>query len=77
MKEAHGKGSEIMHRYEMRSRKRKTLVDHNKSSMDDAQRLEEKGKKKVLIKPKEDVDEAIEDNHNVQALKLLVQTLQW
>jgi hypothetical protein len=33
-----------MHRYEMRSRKRKVLVDHNKSTMDDEQRLKERGK---------------------------------
>jgi hypothetical protein len=52
-----------MHRYEIRSRKRKVLADHNKSIMDEEQRLKERGKKHVLIKPKEEVDEAIKDNH--------------
>jgi prefoldin subunit 5 len=43
---------------------------------DDEQGLKEKGKKQVLIKPKEEVDEAIKDNHQVQALKKQIQTLQ-
>jgi hypothetical protein len=32
-------------------------------------RLKERGKKHVLIKPKEEADEDIKDNHQVQALK--------
>jgi hypothetical protein len=44
--------------------------------MDEEKRLKEKGKKHVLIKPKGEVDEAVKDNHHVQALKLQVQTLQ-
>jgi hypothetical protein len=45
MKEAHRKGPEITHRYEMRSKKRRMLADHNKAIMDEEQRLKERGKK--------------------------------
>jgi hypothetical protein len=62
MKEAHRKGPEITHRYEMRSRKRRMLVDHNKAIMDEEQRLKERGKKQVLIKPKVEADEGINDS---------------
>jgi hypothetical protein len=65
-----------MHMYEMRSRKMKVLVDHNKYVMNEEQRLKEKGKNYVLIKPKEEVDEVVKDNHQVQALKKQIQTLQ-
>jgi len=37
--------------------------------MDDEKRLKERGKMRVLIKPKEEVDEVVKDNHQVQALK--------
>jgi hypothetical protein len=76
MEEAHKGGPEITHRYEMRSRGSRMLVDHNKAIMDEEQRLKDKGKKQVLVKPKEEVDEATKDNHRVQALRLQVQTLQ-
>jgi hypothetical protein len=53
MKEAHKRGLEITHRYEMRSRRRRMLVDHNKAIMDEEQILKDQGKKKVLVEPNE------------------------
>jgi len=75
IKEAHGRGFEEMHRYEMRSKKGKIPADHIKYATNHEQGLKEKGKKKVLIKPKKEADEAIKENHHVQALKQKIQTL--
>jgi len=61
MKEAHRKGPEITHRYEMSSRKRIILADHNKAIMDEENRLKFRGKNKVLIKPKVEANEFIND----------------
>jgi hypothetical protein len=44
MKEENRRGPEITHRYEMRFRRSRMLDDHNKSIMDEEQRLKEKGK---------------------------------
>jgi len=60
----------------MRSKKSRILADHKKAIMDEEQRLKEKGKKQVLVKLKEEADEAAKDNHQVHSLKLQVQTLQ-
>jgi hypothetical protein len=76
MKEANRRGPKITHRYEMRSKRSKMLVDHNKVIMDEEKIFKEKGKKQVLIKPKEEFDEAVKDNHQVQSIRLKVQTLQ-
>jgi hypothetical protein len=35
MKDIHRKGSEVMQRYEMRSKKMKVIADHNKSIMNE------------------------------------------
>jgi hypothetical protein len=45
MKEAHIRGPEITHMYEMRSRRSRMLDDHNKFIMDEEERLKENGKK--------------------------------
>jgi len=52
------------------------LVDHNKVSIYDKQRLKDRGKRQILIKPKVEVDEDINDNHQVQTLKQPIHTLQ-
>ena len=69
IKESHGKGFEVIHMYEIRSRKRKMLVDYNKYSMDDEKGLKERGKKVVLIKPNVEDDEGINYSHQVKELK--------
>jgi hypothetical protein len=76
MKESQGKGFEVMHRYEIRSRKRKMLYDYNKSSMDDEHGLKERGKKKFLIKQKVEAAEGINYSHQVKELKQQIWTLQ-
>ena len=76
MKEAHDRGSEVIHMYEMRSKKNKLSVDHNKSTMDEEQGIKDRGKKHILIKPKVEADEGINDSHQVQTLKQRFQTLQ-
>jgi hypothetical protein len=52
------------------------LDDHNKSIIDEEKRLKYKGNNPLMVKPKEEIDEAAKDNHRVQALRLQVQTLQ-
>jgi hypothetical protein len=52
------------------------MVDHNKAIADEEQRLKEKLKAQVLFKPKEEVDEAVNDSHQVQTLEMKIQTLQ-
>jgi len=44
MKETHGRGSEVIHMYELRSRKTKLSVDRNKSSIDEEQGLKDRVK---------------------------------
>jgi hypothetical protein len=44
MKETHGIGSEVTHKYEMRSRKTKLSIDHNKSAIDEEQGLKDRNK---------------------------------
>jgi hypothetical protein len=51
-------------------------ADHNKSAIDEEQGLKDRGKKQILIKPKVEVDEGVNDNHQVQILKQQIQTLQ-
>jgi hypothetical protein len=60
-----GKEPEVVHKYNMRRRSR-TLVDHNKSIIE-----QDKKKKQVEVKT-----ERVDDNQQVQELKLQVQTLQ-
>ena len=76
IKESHGKEFEVMHMYEIRSRKIKMLVDNNKYAMDDEQGLKERGKKQVLIKTNVEDDEGTNENHQVKKLKQQIQTLQ-
>jgi predicted nucleic acid-binding Zn-ribbon protein len=51
-------------------------VDHNKSAIDEEQGIKDRGKKQILIKPKVEVDEGVNDSHQVQILKQQIQTLQ-
>jgi hypothetical protein len=37
-------GTEVIHMYEMRSKKNKLSADHNKSTMDDEQGIKDRGK---------------------------------
>jgi len=46
----------------MRSIKRKNPVDHIKATTHDEKGLNERGKKHVLIKPKVEVDEGVNDS---------------
>ena len=68
MKETHGRGSEVIHMYELRSRKTKLSVDRNKSSIDEEQGLKDRGKQ-ILIKLKVEDDKGVNDSHQVQILK--------
>jgi len=56
--------------------KEKIPADHNKVAIYEAQGINDRGKKQILTKPKEEVDEGINDSHEVQTLKQQIQTLQ-
>jgi hypothetical protein len=75
MKETHGKGFEVTHRYDMRSIKTKLSTDHNKSIIDEEQGLKDRCKKKILIKPKVEHDEGVDVSHHMQILKQQTQNL--
>jgi hypothetical protein len=69
MKETHGRGSEVTHRYEMRYRKTKLSTDHNKFSIDEEHGIKDRGKKQILIKTKVEYDEGLDESHQVKILK--------
>jgi hypothetical protein len=50
--------------------------NHNKSSIDEEKGIKYRGKKHILIKPKVEANEGINDNHQVQLLKQQIWTLQ-
>jgi hypothetical protein len=76
MKETHGRGYEVTHGYEMRSRKTKLSVDLNKSAIEEEQGMKDRNKEQVLIKTNIEDDKGAYDSHQVDMLKQQIQSLQ-
>jgi hypothetical protein len=61
MKETYGKCFEVIHIYEMRSRKNKLSIDHNKYTIYEEKGLKDRAKKNILINPKVEFDECVNE----------------